>query len=123
MGGDMTATALDETARAIVADGRGLLAADQTPTTLSKRFAGRAIANTPESRREYREMFFTTPGISQFIGGVILQDETMRQKSSTGVSLVEILARQGIIPGIKVDSGARPLAGSMGELVTEGLDG
>jgi fructose-bisphosphate aldolase class I len=119
----MTATILDETARDIVADGRGLLAADETPTTLTKRFAARNIDCTPDSRRDYREMLFSTPGISQFIGGVILQDETIRQKSSRGVSLVELVSRQGIIPGIKVDTGAKPLAGSMGEFVTEGLDG
>jgi fructose-bisphosphate aldolase class I len=115
--------ALDETAQAIVADGKGVLAADETPATLTKRLAALDIASTPDSRRAYREMLFTTPGISEYIGGVILQDETIRQRSSTGLPLVDLLARQGIIPGIKVDNGAKWLAGSPGEFVTEGLDG
>jgi fructose-bisphosphate aldolase class I len=119
----MTKARLDETARAIVADGKGLLAADETPQTLTKRFTRRGIPSTEDSRRAYREMFFTTPGISEFIGGVILQDETIRQSSPTGTRLVDLLARQGIAPGIKVDQGAKPLAGSPDELVTEGLDG
>jgi len=112
-----------ETARALVADGKGLLAADETPATLTKRFDALEIESTPDSRREYREMFFTTPGASEFISGVILQDETIRQTGSMGTPLAELLARQGVIPGIKVDNGAKPLAGSPGELVTEGLDG
>jgi fructose-bisphosphate aldolase class I len=114
---------LGETGPAIVADGKGILAADETVPTLTKRFALRAIESTPDTRREYREMFFCTPGVSEFLGGVILHDETIRQRSSSGAPLVELLARQGIIPGIKVDKGAKPLAGSPGELVTEGLDG
>ena len=116
-------TTLDETARAIVADGKGVLAADETPQTIGKRFAAHAIESTADSRRAYREMLFSTPGISQFIGGVILQDETIRQNSSSGLPLVELVANQGMIPGIKVDAGAKPLAGSPGEVVTEGLDG
>jgi fructose-bisphosphate aldolase class I len=119
----MKANDLKETARALVADGKGILAADETVPTLTKRLAVRAIESTGESRREYREMFFSTPGIAEFISGVILQDETIRQKSSTGVPLIELLERQRVIPGIKVDQGAKPLAGSPGELVTEGLDG
>src|SRR5579871_3218724 len=114
---------LDMTARAIVADGKGILAADETAATIGKRLAAHAIESTPESRRDYREMFFSSPEISAFIGGVILQDETIRQESSTGRPLVSLLAERGIIPGIKVDEGARPLAGAPGELVTEGLDG
>jgi fructose-bisphosphate aldolase class I len=119
----MTTTALADTARGIVAAGKGVLAADETPRTLTQRLAARTIDSTAETRRAYREMFFTTPGISEFIGGVILQDETIHQRSSTGTPLVDLLAQEGITPGIKVDNGARPLAGSPGERVTEGLDG
>jgi fructose-bisphosphate aldolase, class I len=114
---------LDITARALVADGKGILAADETPGTLTKRLTALGIESTPESRRTYREMFFTTPGIAAFISGVILQDETIRQRSVKGIPLPELLSRQGILPGIKVDNGAKPLAGAPGELVTEGLDG
>ncbi|MGE3154866.1 MAG: class I fructose-bisphosphate aldolase [Nitrospiraceae bacterium] len=114
---------LDLTARALVAEGKGILAADETVHTLTKRFASLKIESTQDSRRAYRELFFTTPDIASFISGVILQDETIRQKSSSGAALPEVLSRQGIIPGIKVDSGAKPLAGSSDETVTEGLDG
>jgi fructose-bisphosphate aldolase class I len=109
-------------AKAIVSDGKGILAADETPGTLSKRFEALKIQSTSESRREYREMLFTTPRIARFIGGVIMQDETIHQKSSTGQPLAEILSQQGIIPGIKVDAGAKRLAGT-DENITEGLDG
>lgn len=95
------------TARALVADGKGILAADETPGTLTKRLAALGIESTPESRRTYGEMFFTTPGIAAFISGVILQDETIRQRSSKGIPLAELLSRQGILPGIKVDDGAK----------------
>jgi fructose-bisphosphate aldolase class I len=121
---DMTTTpTLDETARAIVADGKGILAADETVPTITKRLVARAIESTADSRRAYREMLFSTPDIAEFIGGVIMQDETIRQKSSTGIPLIDLLAGRGIIPGIKVDDGVRPLAGAPGEFVTEGLDG
>jgi len=119
----MTTSDLDETARALVAEGKGILAADETAPTITKRFDAHTIESTAESRRAYREMLFTTPGIARFIGGAIMQDETIRQKSSSGVPLIEVLERQGIIPGIKVDQGAKPLAASPGERVTEGLDG
>jgi fructose-bisphosphate aldolase class I len=119
----MPTTSLDETARAIVAGGKGLLAADETVPTLTKRLAALTIESTADSRRAYREMFFSTPGVSEFIGGVIMQDETIHQQSSAGAPLVDLLAEQGITPGIKVDGGAKPLAGSPGERVTEGLDG
>jgi fructose-bisphosphate aldolase class I len=99
------------------------LAADETPGTLTRRLDALEIESTPDSRRAYREMFFTTPAIGEFISGVIMQDETIRQKSSTGIALADLLAQQGIIPGIKVDNGAKPLAGSPGENITEGLDG
>ena len=96
---------------------------DETVTTLTKRFAALKIESTPDSRRAYREMFFTTQDISVCISGVILQDETIRQKNASGMPLPEVLAKQGIIPGIKVDSGAKPLAGFPEETITEGLDG
>jgi fructose-bisphosphate aldolase, class I len=118
----MATTNLDQAARAIVADGKGILAADETPRTLAKRLAAYAIESTPENRRAYREMLFTTPDVAPFIGGVIMQDETIRQESSTGTPLIGLLADRGMIPGIKVDQGAQPLAGAPGELVTEGLD-
>jgi fructose-bisphosphate aldolase class I len=114
---------LENTARLLVASGKGLLAADETPGTLTRRLDALEIESTPDSRRAYREMFFTTPAIGEFISGVIMQDETIRQKSSTGIALADLLAQQGIIPGIKVDNGAKPLAGSPGENITEGLDG
>jgi fructose-bisphosphate aldolase class I len=119
----MPAANLEETARAIVAGGRGILAADETPHTLAKRLTARAIESTPENRRRYREMLFRTPDVAAFIGGVILQDETIHQTSPTGPPLIELVVEQGVIPGIKVDGGAHPLAGAPGELVTEGLDG
>src|SRR5215470_14670696 len=119
----MTIVDLEKTAQALVADGKGILAADETPGTLTKRFETLKIESTPDSRRAYREMFFTTPGVAQFISGVIMQDETIHQKSSTGTPLADVLAKQGIIPGIKVDAGAKSLAGFPGETVTEGLDG
>jgi fructose-bisphosphate aldolase class I len=114
---------LEQTARELIAEGKGILAADETVPTLTKRFDALKIASTEDSRRTYREMFFTTPGAASFISGVILQDETIRQKNDAGISLAEELSKQGIIPGIKVDSGAKVLAGSPDEKVTEGLDG
>jgi fructose-bisphosphate aldolase class I len=112
-----------ETAPAIVAGGKGILAADETPGTLTKRLTALGIESTADSRRAYREMLFTTPDIAASIGGVIMQDETIRQKSGSGTPLVELLRDQGIIPGIKVDNGVEPLAGSPGESITSGLDG
>ena len=119
----MTTIALSATVQALVADGKGILAADETVSTITKRLAGHRIESTPESRRAYRELFFTTPGIAEFVSGVILQDETIRQRSSTGVPMPDLLAERRIIPGIKVDQGTAPLAGAPEELVTEGLDG
>ena len=119
----MSTADLAQTARAIVAGGKGILAADETPGTLSKRFEAYRIESTPESRRAYRELFFTAPGVAEYIGGVILQDETIRQCSSVGTPFATLLAQQGIIPGIKVDTGAKPLGGCPGERITEGLDG
>jgi fructose-bisphosphate aldolase class I len=119
----MGAIDLANTAQALVADGKGILAADETVPTVTKRLGARKIESTEDSRRAYREMFFATPGIGEFISGAILQDETIRQQSSKGMSLVDVLAKQGIIPGIKVDAGAKPLARAPGETITEGLDG
>ena len=119
----MTIHDLEQMASDLVADGKGILAADESVTTLTRRFDTLGIQSTEQSRRRYREMLFTTPGAAAFISGVILYDETIRQKSSTGTPLTQVLDRQGIVPGIKVDIGAKPLAGSADELVTEGLDG
>ncbi len=114
---------LQSVAAALVADGKGILAADETVPTLTKRFDTLAIVSTEQSRRSYREMLFTPADIGEFISGAILHDETFHQESANGVRLTEILASQGILPGIKVDTGAKPLAGFSGETVTEGLDG
>ena len=119
----MTTPALDATARALVPPGKGILAADESHPSIAKRFEALGIENTAENRRVYRQMLFTTPGVAEYISGVILFDETIRQKADDGATLVEVLTRQGIVPGIKVDKGAKPLAGTPGELVTEGLDG
>ena len=114
---------LESVALTLVADGKGILAADETVPTLTKRFDTLGIQSTGQSRRTYREMLFTSPGAAEFISGVILQDETIRQRSSDGTPLAQVLSKQGILPGIKVDTGAKPLAGFLGETVTEGLDG
>jgi len=119
----MTSRALASVARALVDEGKGILAADETIPTLTGRFGVLGISSTEYSRRTYREMLFTSPGAAEFISGAILCDEMIRQKSSRGVPLAEALSAQGILPGIKVDTGAKPLAGSPGETVTEGLDG
>jgi fructose-bisphosphate aldolase class I len=111
------------TARALVAAGKGILAADETVQTVTKRLDAASIVSTPDTRRAYRELFITTPGISEFISGVILHDETLRQDTAAGQSFVDLLLRNGILPGIKVDDGTRALAGSRGESITEGLDG
>jgi fructose-bisphosphate aldolase class I len=114
---------LENTARALVAPGKGILAADESMGTIEKRFKSIDIPSTEESRRAYREMLFTAPGISEFISGVILFDETVRQRARDGATLVEVLQRQSIVPGIKVDLGTQPLAGGSREKITEGLDG
>jgi fructose-bisphosphate aldolase class I len=119
----MPNTDLQSTAQALVAPGKGILAADESFPTIKKRFDKIGVESSEETRRTYREMLFTTPGAGEFISGVILFDETIRQKASSGTSLVEVLRGQGIIPGIKVDQGAKPLAGSPSEKITEGLDG
>ncbi len=119
----MSSKDLEATARQLVTKGKGILAADESSGTIERRFKQIKLSSTEDSRRAYREMLFTTPGASDFISGVILYDETIRQKSSKGVPFPEVLSKQGIIPGIKVDTGAKELAGSPDETVTEGLDG
>jgi fructose-bisphosphate aldolase, class I len=116
-------TELHETARALVADNRGILAADESSGTIKKRFDTIDLESTEQSRRAYRDMLLTTPELEQFVSGVILYDETLRQSASDGTPFAELLAGRGIIPGIKVDVGAKPLGGAPGETVTEGLDG
>ena len=119
----MGTTDLEAVARALVPPGKGILAADESHPTLAKRFAAVGIENTAESRRLYRQMLFTTRGLAQFISGVILFDETIRQRADDGKPFAELLAEQGILPGIKVDGGVKPLAGAPGEVISEGLDG
>jgi fructose-bisphosphate aldolase class I len=114
---------LVNTAAAMVAEGKGILAIDESTGTCSKRFASVGVECTEESRRAYRDMLITTPGLSKHISGVILFDETIRQATADGKPLVDYMAGAGILPGIKVDAGAHPLAGHPGEKVTEGLDG
>src|ERR1700742_1560109 len=115
--------ALSKIAQVLVADGKGILAADETAATLTKRFDDLRITSTPESRRDYREVLFTSPGAANFINGVIMYDETIRQRGSDGMLFPETIQKQGMIPGIKVDTGAKPLPNSPEETVTEGLDG
>jgi fructose-bisphosphate aldolase, class I len=119
----MNTAELAATAQAMVAKHRGLLAADESTSTILKRFNSIKLESTEEHRRAYREMLFTTPGAGEFISGVILYDETIRQKTKDGVPFPAYLSKQGMIPGIKVDTGAKPLAGFPGETITEGLDG
>jgi fructose-bisphosphate aldolase, class I len=119
----MAAQELHETARAIVAEGKGILAADESEGTIKKRFDSIGVESTEENRRAYRDLLFTTEGVEEYISGVILFDETIRQKSSDGTPFPQLLASKGIIPGIKVDKGAKPLALAEGETITEGLDG
>jgi len=114
---------LSDTANALVVDGKGILAADESSPTIKKRFDSIGVESTEENRRDYRSMLFTTPEAGRYISGVILFDETIRQSDADGTPLVTILESAGIIPGIKVDKGAKPLAGFPGEKVTEGLDG
>src|SRR5256714_14350115 len=121
---DMTDVAeLEATAKALVAEGKGILAADESDGTIKKRFDSIGIESTEESRRAYRDMLFTTEGAEEFISGVILFDETIRQSYADGTPFPKLLESKGIIPGIKVDKGAKPLALAPGETITEGLDG
>ncbi len=119
----MNAQKLMETARAMVANGKGLLAMDESMPTCNKRFAEVGIPQTVEARRAYRDLIVTAPGLGESIGGAILFDETIRQKTKDGTPFVKVLVDSGVIPGIKVDAGAKDLAGHPGERITEGLDG
>jgi len=119
----MAADELAATAAALVAPGKGILAADESSGTIKKRFDSIEVPSTEDNRRAYRELLFTTEGAAEHISGVILYDETLRQRAADGTPLPEVLAGQGIIPGIKVDTGTTGLAGFEGEKVTEGLDG
>ena len=119
----MNVQQLQSTAQALVADGKGILAADESTGTIKKRFDSIGVESTEETRRAYRELLFTTEGVEEFISGVILYDETIRQSASDGTPFPELLESKGIIPGIKVDTGAKPLALTDGETITEGLDG
>jgi fructose-bisphosphate aldolase class I len=119
----VTMNSLNEIARAMVAPGKGLLAADESSGTIKKRFDSINVESTEDRRRAYREMLFRTDGAADHISGVILFDETIRQKAADGTPLVELLEKQGILPGIKVDKGTVALAKSPNEVVTEGLDG
>ncbi|HEX9769358.1 MAG TPA: class I fructose-bisphosphate aldolase [Kiloniellales bacterium] len=114
---------LSDTANALVVDGKGILAADESSPTIKKRFDSIGVKSTEDNRRDYRAMLFSTPDAGRYISGVILFDETIRQNAADGTPLVEIIKSGGMIPGIKVDKGAKPLAGFPGEKVTEGLDG
>lgn len=114
---------LHRIAQAMVAKGKGILAADESFGTIEKRFKSVNLPSTEEHRRAYREMLFTTPGIGEYLSGVIMFDETIRQRTESGTPFPEVLQRQGILPGIKVDAGAKALAGYPGEKITEGLDG
>ncbi len=119
----MTASDLAAIASAIVAPGKGILAADESTGTIKRGLDGINVESTEENRRAYRELLLTAAGAAEHIGGIILYDETIRQNGADSRPLIKVLADQGIIPGIKVDQGAKPLPGAPAELVTEGLDG
>ena len=119
----MNLSDLEKVAHGMVAKGKGLLAADESSGTIKKRFDSIKLDSTEEHRRTYRELLLTAPGAQQWISGVILYDETIRQKTATGVNFADYLTGIGVLPGIKVDLGAKPFAGFPGETITEGLDG
>src|SRR2546421_3020575 len=114
---------LESTARALVAEGKGILAADESTGTIKKRFDSIGVESTEENRRAYRDLLFSTEGAEEYISGVILFDETIRQSASDGTPVPKLLESKGVIPGIKVDKGAKPLPLAEGETITEGLDG
>ena len=116
-------TELAQTAKALVAEGKGILAADESDGTIKKRFDSIGVESSEDNRRAYRDLLFTTAGVEEYISGVILFDETIRQSSADGTPFPQLLESKGIIPGIKVDKGAKPLALADGETITEGLDG
>jgi fructose-bisphosphate aldolase class I len=119
----MAAPELELTARALVAPGKGILAADESDSTIKKRFDSIEVESTEENRRAYRDLLFTTEGMEEYISGAILFDETLRQQAADGTPFPQLLASKGVIPGIKVDKGAKPLAKAPAETITEGLDG
>ncbi len=119
----MSIDQLEDIAQAMVAEGKGIIAIDESNTTIKKRFDGVGIDCTEENRRNYREMLLSAPSLGDYISGAILYDETLRQSTRAGVPFTQIMMAAGILPGIKVDKGTAPLAGFPGELVTEGLDG
>jgi fructose-bisphosphate aldolase class I len=119
----MSIDLLAETAQAMVAPGKGIIAIDESNATIKKRFDSVGIECTEENRRAYRDMLLTTPNLSEHISGAILYDETLRQATREGIPFARVMADAGILPGIKVDKGTVPLAGFPGEVVTEGLDG
>ncbi|WP_019626122.1 class I fructose-bisphosphate aldolase [Thioalkalivibrio sp. ALJT] len=114
---------LAETAEAMVAPGKGIIAIDESTGTIARRLAAVGVENSEENRRTYRELLLTTPGLNEYISGAILYDETIRQSTRAGRPFVDVMREAGILPGIKVDTGAKDLAGFPGEKVTEGLDG
>ena len=116
------AAELIATARYIASPGKGILAADESTGTIGKRFAPIGVENVEENRRKYREMLLTTPGLGEYISGVITFEETLYQKAADGTPFVDVMKKQGIIPGIKVDKGVQPLFGTDGETVTQGID-
>lgn len=119
----MAASELAKIAQTLVAEGKGILAADESTGTIEKRFQSIGVESAEETRRAYRDLLFTTEGAAEYISGVILYDETIRQSAADGTPFPKLLERQGIVPGIKVDKGAKPLTNAPGETVTEGLDG
>ena len=119
----MALESLEEIATYIVADGKGILAADESNPTCGKRFDSIGVESTEENRRDYREMLFRAEGVKNNVGGVILFDETIRQKAEDGTPLVDLITSQGALPGIKVDKGLKPLDDSPEETITQGLDG
>lgn len=119
----LTKLEIQETAEALAANGKGILAADESLGSIQKRFEPMKITSSEVTRRDYRELFFTTPDVEEYISGVILFDETLRQSTKNGQKFAKLLAEKGIIPGIKVDQGTKPLPGFPGEKMTEGLDG
>jgi len=119
----MSSNDLVSIAETMVAEGKGILAIDESSGTIAKRFKSIGLDNTEEHRRAYRELLLTTPGLGKHISGAILYDETIRQSTREGVSFVKVMEKAGVLPGIKVDTGAHPMAGHPGEKITEGLDG
>src|ERR671918_1351456 len=119
----MSVSEIEAIAAAMVAPGKGILAADESTGTMDKRLQAAGIEPSEEARRSFRELLFTADGMAEHVSGVIMFDETMRQSTGSGTPFPEYLAARDVLPGIKVDTGAKPLAGAPGETVTEGLDG